>query len=281
MNLATARQIEAEEMMREEPDPADGMMTDAEMTYLTTMEEVKTISHKLVVAEKAFTFVRDRIEKLVAKYEALLVKFANDSESVAASSVISYESSYYSDYSYTSEEDHEKGRLARRAQRAELRAELAAREALLARQEARAIRAEKERELHALQMRLHELQSESSAAITEREHSLVLARAITATRAQQRPAPRPAQTGGRISKTRIDDVKKRFRDRTAAKMYGGAARGSDLASRNAAKSNLPNRRAAQVSQEQARNNLYRQVGEEMFQHLDFYERSLKAVDGTR
>ena len=53
--------------MKEEPDPADGMMTDAEMTYLTTMEEVKDISHNLVIAEKAFTFVRDRIEKLVAK----------------------------------------------------------------------------------------------------------------------------------------------------------------------------------------------------------------------
>ena len=269
--------------MKVEPDPADGMMTDAEMTYLTTMEEVKTISHKLVLAEKAFSFVRDRIEKLVAKYEALLVRFANDSESVAASSVISYESSYYSDdYSYASEEDYEKSKLARRAQRAELRAELAAREALLARQEARAIREEKERELRSLQLRLAELQSESSAAITEREHSLVLARAITATRAQQRPAARPAQTGGRISKAKIDDVKKRFRDRTAAKLYGGEVKGSGRGPRSAASSTvLANRRGAQTARDQARSNLYRMVGEEMFQHLDFYERSLKAVEETR
>lgn len=267
--------------MKEEPDPADGMMTDAEMTYLTTMEEVKDISHNLVIAEKAFTFVRDRIEKLVAKYEALLVRFANDTESIAVSSVVSYESSYYSDGSYGSEEEHERDRLARRAQRAELRAELAAREALLAKQQARAIREEKERELHALQMRLSELQSESSAAITEREHSLVLARAITATRGHQKPLAHAPQRGGRINKSKIDDVKKRFRDRTAAKMHSGAARGYGSAPRSAADIALNNRQEPRTAQEQARSNLYRMVGEEMFQHLDFYERSLKSVDAAR
>lgn len=108
LNEATACQIEAEELMREEADAGDGMMTEAEMTYLASMEEVKSISKMLVTAEKAFALVRDRIEKLVAKYEALLAKI--DNESYATSSIITYESSYYSDaYSgYSEEENREK-----------------------------------------------------------------------------------------------------------------------------------------------------------------------------
>ena len=124
----------------------------------------------------------------MAKYEALLVRFENETDSVAPSSLFTYESSsYYSDdYSFaTAAEEREKEVLARRAQRAELRAELAAREALLAKQQAQLVRQEKE-------MELAELQSESSAAITEREHSVVLARAITAN----------SRTGGRNPTTR-------------------------------------------------------------------------------
>ena len=96
MNKATARQLEAEDDMKAEEAAGcgiDGMMTEAEMRYLTAMEVVKTVSHKLVLAEKAFTLVRDRIEKLVAKYEALLIKLDNDAESVAPSSVITDASS--------------------------------------------------------------------------------------------------------------------------------------------------------------------------------------------
>lgn len=279
--------------MKEDADPSDGMMTEAEMTYLTTMEEVKTISHKLVIAEKAFTLVRDRIENLVSKYESLLVKMTSETESMAASSLISYQSSYYSDDSYSSDDDdREKEVLARRAQRAELRAEMAAREAMLAKQEARTLRYEKERELQALQMRLNELQSESSAAINEKEQaaSIVLARAIKATRAATPNAARPV--GGRVDRTKLEDVKRRFRDRTAAKMRGGStSSGSEAAPRYGASpstmtsSGNPQLRmrqdAPRSSHDNVRNTVYRTVGEEMFQHLDFYERSLKAVDGTR
>ena len=267
LNDATARQITAEELMKEEADFADGMMTEAEMTYLTSMEEVKIISHKLVIAEKAFNFVRERIEKLVAQYESLLVKFDNEAGSVAASSVLTYESSYVSDYSYSVEE-RERSILARRAQRAELRAELKAREAMLGSQGARTVRAEKEKELEALQQRLCELQSESSAAITEREHSVVLARAITA---KSRNATSP-QKGGRINESRISDIKQRFRDRSAAKHQN-----SRSSAPNQPPSNVyPSRGARQAPREMS--SMYKSVGEEMFQHLDFYERSLKAVE---
>ena len=263
LNAATARQIDAEEAMKAEGEAIDGMMTDAEMTYLTSMEEVKSISHKLVLAEKAFTLVKDRIEKLIAKYEALLLRFEDDTESVAPSSIFTYESStcFSDDFSFATAEEREKEALARRAQRAEIRAELAAREALLSKQQVKRIREEKEKELKALKFRLAELQSESSAAITEREHSVVLARAITAnSRAggmmNQRRGANPA--GSRISRTKIDDVKQRFRDRSAAKGASPSQKGAANA-----------------------HGFDRTIGEEMFQHLDFYERSLKAVGGTR
>jgi hypothetical protein len=284
---ATSRQIEAEETMKEEADPADGMMTEAEMTYLTSMEEVKTISHRLVVAEKAFNLVRDRIEKLVAKYEALLVRFENESASVAASSVITYESSYYSDDgSSTDEEERERDALTRRAQRAELRAEVAAREALLAKQEARIVREEKQRELSSLQMRLAELQSESSTAIAEREHSVVLARALTTNKANNIGTPSPNKAEGRISKSKIDDVKQRFRDRTAAKMLNSSAETATTYSQSPSPTrsypvNSDTPQSQDTSAARERSNLFRTVGEEMFQHLDFYERSLKAVESSR
>jgi hypothetical protein len=282
---ATLWQIEAEELMKEEADPADGMMTEAEMTYLTAMEKVKIISHRLVVAEKAFTLVRDRIEKLVAKYEALLVRFENESASVAASSVITYESSYYSDGSSTDEEERERVALTRRAQRAELRAEVAAREALLAKQEARIVREEKQRELHSLQKRLAVLQSESSTAIAEHEHSVVLTRALTTNKANSIGTPSPNKAAGRISKSKIDDVKQRFRDRTAAKMLNSTAEtvstySPSPSTNRSYQMNNDTRRSPDIATRE-RSNLFRTVGEEMFQHLDFYERSLKAVEGTQ
>jgi hypothetical protein len=160
LNEATSCQIEAEEWMKNEAETGfdamaadDSMMTDAEMTYLTAMEEVKTISKQLVVAEKAFQLVRDRIEKLVAKYESLLVKL--ETESIGSGSARSFNSDSDSDFDslYDSEEeDREKEILARRAQKAELKAEVAAREAMLAKQEAIKIREEKQAELEELQV---------------------------------------------------------------------------------------------------------------------------------
>lgn len=256
--------------MKAEGDINDGMMTEAEMVYLASMEEVKTISHKLVVAEKSFNLVRERIEKLVSKYEALLVKFDNDAESIAPSSVITAESSYYSDYTGSFEEEREREALARRAQRAEIRAELAAREAMLTKQRAEELRQEKECEIHKLQKRLHDLQSESSVANTERDRSVILARAIGLKnkgggRLGSAKPPMP------VGRSRVEDVKQRFRNRAAA--------------RNEQVSN-PGRQTAglKISKQDAalreRSALYRAVGEEMYQHLDFYERSLKAVNPT-
>jgi ribonuclease HI len=276
LNEATSRQIEAEDIMKEEGDFGDGMMTEAEMTYLTAMEDVKTCSRKLVIAEKSFNLVRERIENLVAKYESLLVKFDNDAESIAPSSVITYESSYYSDtYTHASEEEREREELGRRAQQAEVRAELAARESRLAKHETRAGNTKNVAELQALQKRLDELQSEASTAVTEREHSVVLARAITA---KNRSTPQQEQTSINPKRNNIEDVKKRFRDRSAVKKQNSRTG----ASNNEGDGRAPlHARQLKTPAQRERENIYRQVGEEMFQHLDFYERSLKAVETDR
>lgn len=255
--------------MREEGD-TDGVMSEAEMTYLGAMEQVKTVSHQLVTAEKSFSLVKDRIEKLVARYEALLVKLDNDTGSVAASSVVSYQSSYVSDW--TAAEEREHAQLARRAQRAELKAEVVAREALLSRTAARPVRAQKEQELGSLRKRLADLQSETSAAISEREHSVVLARAITASKST---ASSQMKSSKNISKSKIDDVKARFRNRSAAKQQS-----SDTKSVSSAGTKSVNFQKTTnfKPRNTGRNPMYRAVGEEMYQQLDFYERSLQAVN---
>ena len=293
LNAATARQIDAEDMMKEEGDAGDGMMTDSEMKYLSAMEEVKTLSKELVIAERAFNLVRERIENLVARYEQLLVRIEN--ESIATASVITYEGedeSYYSEGDYSqyssSAEEYEREMFQRRAQRAELRAELAAREAVMARQEARKIKEEKQREIEILQQRLAELQSESSYAASEKAHSAKVAGAISAAAkasAQQTRSQEGHAAAGRIgaqpnrppapvvnNTDKINGVKQRFRDRMAhRKSAGSVTFGSDVGSGPKMRRPAPNVRSLQR----------RLVGEEMFQHLDFYERSLNAVKATQ
>ena len=85
LNEATARQIDAEDMMKEEGDDyEESMTTDYEMIYVAAMEDIKTISKHLVIAEKSFSVVRDRVEKLAAHYEAILVKMEKESIATAA-----------------------------------------------------------------------------------------------------------------------------------------------------------------------------------------------------
>ncbi|CAB9505588.1 expressed unknown protein [Seminavis robusta] len=296
LNDATARQIEAEEAMKEEGDYGDGMMTEAEMTYLASMEEVKTISKQLVVAEKAFVLVRDRIKNLVAKYESLLVKI--DNEDMATSSVITAESSCYSDEyesRVSTDYDQEERAWFRRQQRAEISAELAAREALLAKQgEARAVQEEKHRELQALQTRLVELQSEASTTTSDRQRSAMLAKAIAARNHSSRKHPGHHHPVGKATpQSKVDDVKQRFRDRMAARLRqkNGTVdqsradfepQGAPSNQRYHMENELPSKPVTSArTTDPDRQKMIRSAGEEMFQHLDFYERSLKAVELSR
>ena len=75
--------------------------------------------------------------------------------------------------------------------------------------------------------------------------------------------------GGRDkSRLKIDDIKQRFRDRSAAKFQFASNKRSD--------DDTPKQTSAYKNNDNE-DSFRRTVGEEMFQHLDFYERSLKAV----
>jgi len=262
--------------MKKDGGAGEDTMTSAEMAYLEAMEEVKTISKKLVSAEQSFALVRDRIQELVNRYQSLLVKIESDSVA-GASSVLTCQSSLYSenDSEYWDEQNElERSRWARRARRAEIRAEVAAREALMAKEEARLIQEEKQRELDVLQQKLNELQSDPSTTIS-RERANLMARSFNQSAHSQMPAD-ISQNHGTINKERLDGVKQRFRERIAAKKRAAAANSH-------VKTPSPVKRSpAEVtpSPPSAR-DLIRAAGEEMYQHLDFYERSLHAVDKTR
>jgi len=200
-----------------------------------------------------------------------LVRFESETESVAPSSVLSFESSCYSEnYSFVGAKESENEALVRRAQRAELRAEVVAREFMLTSQEVKATRIEKEKELHDLKIRLADLQSESSVAFTERDRSVILARAITRSNQTNRCSSGSGgggEIGGRgNSRLKIEDIKQRFRDRSAANFQFNSGKRLDDTLKQTSPNNNDNG-----------NSFHRTVGEEMFQHLDFYERSLKAV----
>merc|ERR1740124_601111 len=106
------------------------------------MEETKTVSKDLVLAEKAFNLVRDRIQRLVMQYESLLIKIESQADfenSAAGSADKSCISISLSEHNSTLDDEFRdietKEMLTDRAHRAELRAELAAREVRLAKEE--------------------------------------------------------------------------------------------------------------------------------------------------
>ena len=301
-------------MRQEEGDDSKSLhswdmdMTDAEIAYLSAMEEVKSTSKKLVVAEKAFTLVRNRIENLVSKYAAMIVKIETGSD-FAPSSILTTDSSYYegSEFSHqqAKEEEYKGERIAwaRRAERAELKAQVAAREAMLAKQEVQTIQKEKQLELEGLQRRLEELQSESSFTTKTSRDEHQQARSVILTKSLAMggyPSLSRNDNGqNQISvpddKVKIEEVKRRFRDRIATRTKLPLPRPPPTIAetdtlpagkRQEDQKSLPPIHPARLSStsriaKEARNLLIRSAGEEMCLELDFYERSLKAVNETR
>ena len=154
------RQIEAEELIQDEVEVGDAdedLMTEAEDLYQAATSEVKTLSVKLVLADKAFGLVRNRMQNLVETIESLLVQYENDDDyahgdSNTPSTVQSDEDGNGSVASQKSHDDRR--RLVERAKRAELSAEVAVREAMLAKQEAEKIKSDKQREINELKVSL-------------------------------------------------------------------------------------------------------------------------------
>jgi hypothetical protein len=144
-------QIEAEEVMQEEID-LDGdqfVVAEAEQLYRDATVEVKSLSMKLVLADKAFSLVRSRMEKLVETIESLLIHLEDGEAPDEASS--SDESENENEFV---DEERERTKLVERAKRAEMSAEIAIRETLLAKQEAEKIKSEKQREIDDLKVRV-------------------------------------------------------------------------------------------------------------------------------
>ena len=128
-------------------------------------------------------------------------------------------------------------------------------------------RREAEMQLNHIKDRIAELQSETSNNFADRNRSAVLARAISSSR---------VGAGDKDNRSKIDDIKQRFRNRAAAKSSSSVAP-------QQSQTPATQRPAAQAPRRNnfAGNSFHRTVGEEMFQQLDFYERSLKAVGPRR
>ena len=283
LNEATLYQIEAEETIKDKPwaPSSNGFMSSAEIEFLTAKDDVKRVSKELVLAEKAFALVRDRVEKLIAKYELLLIKIESES-TPCLSSVVTADSSYYSNSGYWEEEEvRERAMLARRARRAEIMAELAAREAILAKNETRVIQKQKEVELEDLRKQLVELQSETAHSSTEREQSAILTRNLTAARQNQTARNRSSVplASGTLSQSSVEDVKRRFRDRMAQRKKKTPSESSSFPIRLSCE-RPASRYSPHESAPVPSNDLLRSAGEELYSHLDFFQRSLRAVEGT-
>ena len=168
LRRAMMHQIEAEELMQDEIDK-DGdemILLEVEHIYRETTKDVKTLSVKLVLADKAFQLVRNRMEQLVETIENLLIQVdgddntRSDGEEVSSSSVVSEEEEYDVDV-FAEFLCKERNKLDERAKRAELSAELAVREVRLAKQEAENIKLDKQREIDELKRRLVDMETMS------------------------------------------------------------------------------------------------------------------------
>ena len=262
LKSAMMRQIQAEELMEAEID-LDGdenVVAEAEHLFRKATHEVKNLSMKLVLADKAFTLVRGRMEKLVETIESLLVQMEDDDDSQedSVSSVIAEDDGSDGDGSSRSrQENEEKQKLQERAKRAELSTEVAVREALLAKQEAEKIKAEKQSEIDLLKEKLAHMESKSLVLANSENQRLAThtsyldkldAKSIIESSFDREPEGARAAAKSRL--------KKRFRERQSAAKPGIEHRDSSSSSNN---------------------NAHQLNGEEFYQHLDFYSRSLKSV----
>jgi hypothetical protein len=134
---------------------------------------------------------------------------------------------------------------------------------------------EKMREIDALKKKLDELQSENSVASADKEKL-----AFVTAMAQKNKNPNASQVSSYISQEKLVEVKQRFRDRMAEKK-----RRTVLLSIQGRAPLYPTNHSRRVTSSslevQAEHELIWSAGEEMFQQMVFYERSLEAVNMTR
>ena len=134
------------------------VVAEAEQLYRDATVEVKRLSMKLVLADKAFSLVRSRMEKLVETIESLLIHMENAEDPDGTSSSNEDENDAVDD---PVDEVQEREKLVKRAKRAELSAEVAIRETLMAKEEIEKIKMEKQREIDNLKQKLDEMETQS------------------------------------------------------------------------------------------------------------------------
>jgi hypothetical protein len=145
------------------------------------------------------------------------------------------------------------------------------------------------REIDELKKKLEELQSETSVISGNEREKYALTNVMT----QQNRGNNPdaSSKSGDISREKVDGVKRRFRDRMEEKKRQTAVASMTMVSKSAAtpngraplhpssnhNSNCIKRIVPPSAQHQANRELLWSAGEEMFQQMVFYERSLDAV----
>merc|ERR1712194_54547 len=171
LRSAMVRQIEAEELMQEEIDLDDdeNIVAEAEQLYRDATLEVKTLSIKLVHADNAFSLARKRMEQLVETIESFLVQIENvdESEEHTTSSSTDSDEKEYDNHSYSSQESRDRAKLVARAKRAELSAEVAVREAIMAKHETEKIKSDKQLEIDQLKDKLADMETKSQLMASE------------------------------------------------------------------------------------------------------------------
>jgi len=255
LKVAMLHSIEAEELMQEEID-LDGdenIVLEAEQLFRDATIEVKRLSVKLVLADKAFALVRNRMEKLVETIESLLVQIEDEDddggESIS-SSVQSECDDFDEDNSYASQDSEDRGELVQRAKRAELSAEVAVRETLLAKQQAEQMQFDKQREIDELKNKLAEMETKSQLMAAENRKLYYGGTQVSASFFLDDAKSFLGSTFDKeAEETRKQKLKSKFKERKKPKM---------------------------VEATPQRKNAVRD--EEIYSHHDFYTRALNAVN---
>jgi len=274
LEAACERQLDAEQRMELESRSGDkASMTDVEMYYLASLQDVSEISNKLEQAEKAFSMVQDGIAKLIAKYEEhLAAMYQNDS--------------FDSNTSDEGDLDEDEA-WAARAEEAERKAKAAEREALKAKEEAERIRKLKDNEVQSLKSRVEELERQTAA---ERERSQMLLKQYEL---KIENLERQSAVGmdsrsmfhnsihSSQGTEKVELVKKKFRSRNFERMHRNALSERSNSLKMTGKVKQLSKQFERPSAFSSFNgggaglNTLQMSEEEMFQHLDFYERVAK------
>lgn len=233
---------------------------------------------KLIHSERAFALVKERIETLITKYAEFLVRVNNDDESVVSFGASSYSQSNLTASIASSRDTYGSSREKKEAmvlgaKRAEILAEMTARQKSGTLSEAMMKRK---------QIELDELQAQLASVETNMNgHSKFYQRGSAAGHpqfvrssvvqlAKEQASTIMDQNTKQGRSEEKERIKARFRSRRAEKMRQDPF-DSEVGASQPGISFQRNRMVASTNEQ------LRLAGEEMYSHLDFYERSLKAV----